>query len=302
MSKSKLCWIIFCALISASVIILCNPAKATISGVHGYKMSSIAPVSCNAGYYFGQEQPGMMFIGSACSINLPENNYVPESGQWKVRTSHTNGTYADTATFYLDETIPINEQDIHTSGSNVNIPMAGRAPADESFCYALISPSGKRYRINSYNGACTGYTPLPPNPPVIPTSCTINNSNALTVDLGTIDRTELPIVPGSGTKKSITVPVSCSGGIDVNVIMKMKYTPITIGSNEVIKSSTNGLGITASYNNTILSTTSNITLALKSGSNTLNFEFDAVRSPSVSASDIETGPYTANAVLEMTQQ
>ncbi|EOI3476487.1 fimbrial protein [Cronobacter dublinensis] len=300
MNRSKLCLTVFFTLISASVNVIYNPAQASITGVHGFRVSNAGDVSCNPGIDYGYEQNGMAFIGNACTLNLPRNNYVPVSGQWKVRATHTNGTYADTAGFYLDENIPIDEQEISTSGSTVNIPR--RAGALQTFCYSLIDPNGKKYRINSYYGSCADNTPLPPNPPIIPTSCTINNSNALTVDLGTIDRTMLPTVPGSGIKKSITVPVSCSGGIDVNVIMKMKYTPITIGSNEVIKSSTNGLGVTASYNSTILSTTSKITLALKSGSNTLNFNFDAVRSPSVAASDIKTGSYTANAVLEMTQQ
>ncbi|MFU2317529.1 fimbrial protein [Rahnella sp. PCH160] len=133
------------------------------------------------------------------------------------------------------------------------------------------------------------------------TSCTLNNGNDLSVNLGTVDRAQMPTVPGSGSMRHIQVPVDCTGG-DVTVNMQLNYTPISLSGGQVIKSSSNGLGVSVVYNSKILSTTDVTPVTFLSGSNSMDLAFQAVRDPAVEIKDVPTGAFTASAVLVMTQQ
>lgn len=86
------------------------------------------------------------------------------------------------------------------------------------------------------------------------------------------------------------------------LFMQLSYTPISVSGTEVVKSSSNGLGVSIIYNDKPLSTTDTTPVTFISGSNTLDLAFEAVRDPAVDSGDIPTGAFSASAVLVMTQQ
>lgn len=235
-----------------------------------------------------------------CGVSLQGTYYVPVSGYYTVGVkavmSDGRSLSGDSSQArYIDASKPLNNQDVNpgTSGS-------WKSDGTTSFdaCDVLKGPDGKIYYLNTY-GKCTG-PKLPPTP-VINTSCTINSGNALSVSLGSLDRATLPTTPSSGSAQHIKIPVSCTGG-DVTVSMNITYTAITIGSTQAVKTSANGVGTAIIYNNAAVSPTSKATINLKSGSNTVDLGFQAIRDSAVAVKDIPTGAFTASAVMVMTQQ
>lgn len=142
---------------------------------------------------------------------------------------------------------------------------------------------------------------MPPTPPEPVISCKINNGNNLDVNLGTLDRAVMPTVPGSGQMQTAQFPVTCTGGA-ASMKMQLNYTPVTVSGSQVISSSVNGVGVAVSYNDIILSPSDVKTMQLAQGTTNVTLKFGAVRNPSVGVGDINTGPFTASAVLVMTQQ
>ena len=84
--------------------------------------------------------------------------------------------------------------------------------------------------------------------------------------------------------------------------MNITYTAITIGSTQAVKTSANGVGTAIIYNNAAVSPTRKATINLKSGSNTVDLGFQAIRDSAVAVKDIPSGAFTASAVMVMTQQ
>ncbi|MER0128313.1 fimbrial protein [Franconibacter daqui] len=212
--------------------------------------------------------------------------------------------------FSLDATIPVQQQNINAtydygSGStnltNVTLYL--------SLCYYLKGPDNIEYlfyetpspRYKDYKCPPGGSGPLPPTPVPQPISCKVNNGNSLSVDLGTLDRANIPTVPGTGDIRSVSFPVTCTNG-SASMKMQLNYTPITVSGSQVVNSSINGLGVAVSYNDKILAPSDVTTKSFSQGTSNVTLKFEAVRNPSVAVSDIKTGPFTASAVLVMTQQ
>lgn len=250
------------------------------------------------GPYWFDEQ--IISTSNGCSIDV--YGYVPHSGNFRVRmrAKSTAGLNlsATSNPFYLDSTTSIASQDvIATTGSGTGV-VRDYGPMTRWWCTYLVDDAGNEYVIDHCRD---GGTPIPPTPPVPDTSCTINNGNVLSVSLGTLERSEIPTSPGSGSAKSIPFAVNCTGG-NVTVNMQLNYTPISVGSSQAVKTSANGVGVAIMYNNKALSTTDITPVTFLQGSNTLNLSFEAVRDSAVNLADIPTGAFTANAVLVMTQQ
>lgn len=238
-----------------------------------------------------------VFRQGRCSVKLQGTYYVPVSGYYTVRVA-TGGSAgcASSSSSYIDASRPLNEQNVNPGTSGMDCHSNGNS--NYQACDTLMGPDGQIYYLNTY-GACRGQT-LPPTP-VVNTSCTINSGNTLSVSLGSLDRATLPTTPSSGTAQHIKIPVSCTGG-DVTVSMNITYTAITIGSTQAVKTSANGVGTAIIYNNAAVSPTSKATINLKSGSNTVDLGFQAIRDSAVAVKDIPTGAFTASAVMVMTQQ
>ncbi|QOV80901.1 fimbrial protein [Enterobacter asburiae] len=235
-----------------------------------------------------------------CAVSLTNTFYVPASGYYTVGIEgvESGGRRIEikaNRAVYIDASKSLNSQDVNP-GTTYGV--SGSANRAIDACDILKAPDGQVYYLNTY-GYCTGQK-LPPTP-VVNTSCSINSGNALSVSLGSLDRAALPATPSSGTAKHIKIPVSCTGG-DVTVSMNITYTAITIGSTQAVKTSANGVGTAIIYNNAAVSPTSKATINLKSGSNTVDLGFQAIRDSTVAVKDIPTGAFTASAVMVMTQQ
>ncbi|EKY3118661.1 fimbrial protein [Cronobacter turicensis] len=261
--------------------------------------------------YFCYDGSGTSSFAAADIVHIAfsgcdySQGYPPHSGNFrnKVIVSGPSGSpvygSATTNPFYLDATKSIAEQSVATTGPSL---VAVTVPANTPWkvCNYLVDDAGKLHYMFDSQIPC-GSNPVPPTPPVPDTSCTINNGNTLSVSLGTLERSEIPTAPGSGSAKSIPFAVNCTGG-NVTVNMQMNYTPISVGSSQAVKTSANGVGVSVLYDNKPLSTTDITPVTFLQGSNTLNLSFEAVRDAAVKLEDIPTGAFTANAVLVMTQQ
>ncbi|MDI7383819.1 fimbrial protein [Cronobacter dublinensis] len=277
-------------------------ANAMVNGVHGIHYSSSAPVECYANP--SKIDSGSYFKGNACNIFI--SGYVPVSGKYKVRlTLDTNNhDHADSTFGYFDSTKDLASQTVTLSSSNVSIPFTSEYALHA--CYLLVDEAGREWSLPVGDGrGCSGYTPIPPIPPAPTVSCTINNSGALSVDFGSLERTSLPTVPGTGQIQSKQIPVVCtssSSSSTINMSMKVNYTSITVSGTQVIKTSSNGVGVSVLYNNQVLASGSAKNIVFNTGSNSLTLGFEAVRNPTVSVGDVPTGSFSASAVMVMTMQ
>ncbi|MBT1713257.1 fimbrial protein [Enterobacter dykesii] len=283
----------------AFVIVMLMCQGSTTATVMGFSVDG----SCGLPRYVPARSGGMAdmhtFDQGKCGVNLQGTYYVPVSGNYTVGLARvSNGVRTDLfamSTRYISATKPLNNQDVNP-GTYSTWKYNGATSFDA--CDTLKAPDGKIYFLNTY-GQCTGQKL--PITPVVNTSCTINSGNALSVSLGSLDRATLPTTPSSGTAKHIKIPVSCTGG-DVTVSMNITYTAITIGSTQAVKTSANGVGTAIIYNNAAVTPTSKATINLKSGSNTVDLGFQAIRDSAVAVKDIPTGAFTASATMVMTQQ
>lgn len=295
-------------LLFAMLILGVQSAQANINGVYGVdgRRSGNTCVDSNTWYAwtFSSENYKLM---SSCSITT--NSYVPKNGNYQVEFIVFNGISnqvlvdARSAFFYVDATKTIAQQSIQALSSATD-SYSGSSNGT-IICMYLVDDANHKYTPTSGTGCSGGggggSSVLPPTPPEPETSCTINNGNALNVNLSTIDRAQLPTTPGSGAMQHIQIPVECTGG-DVTVNMQLNYTPITIGSNQIVKSTANGLGVSVVYGNNVLSSSDVTPVTFLAGSNTVDLAFQAVRDPVVAIKDVPTGSFTASAVLVMTQQ
>ncbi|WP_312974573.1 fimbrial protein [Atlantibacter sp.] len=245
-------------------------------------------------------------VGYECYQYHPAG-YPPHSGEYRLRERiYYLGAVALENTsepFYLDATKTVDQNSVRIETQTTTASAPEVNVSQQMFmCAWLVDESGTEYSTAS-SSYCRdqGGEPLPPTPPAPDISCTFNNSNDLTVRLGTIDRAELPILPDSAAAKSVQIPVECTGG-DVTVSMKLNYNPMALGSSQAVKTTANGVGVAISYNDIPISTTDTTTLNFLEGSNTLDLDFQAVRDSAVNVADIPTGGFTASAAVVMTQQ
>ncbi|EOY5377457.1 fimbrial protein [Cronobacter dublinensis] len=304
-------------LILLSMIYVGQVQAGTINSVPG--ISSTRGLQCWEGLAPVVFDEDVKFVANRCTLSVPSNNYVPESGQYKLKVElrgiyplHTQQDWTYSAnTVTVDANIPIGNQNLTFSGGGKSIQPALQN-GDGIMCFYLIPQSGKyagqTYYINGilpvqYAYYCDSGSvgPLPPTPPQPVISCKVNNANSLDVNLGTLDRAVIPTVPGSGQPQSAQFPVTCTGGA-ASMKMQLNYTPITVSGSQVVNSSINGLGVAISYNDKILAPSDITTMQFPEGNTDVTLKFEAVRNPSVEVGDIKTGPFTASAVLVMTQQ
>lgn len=276
---------------------VCSPqALATISGAPGVYLGGVAPwntVFCDAMTGSVALNDSSAYIkGNACNLQLGSEDMVPVSGMYSVRLT-VSGTTVTSSQANFDASRPINQQNIRVSSSDSPRLYSGSGAKLVSACYYLVASTGQVYGLSPGCG-----TPLPP--PAPPIACTINNGNTFSVNFGEIDRTTLPTKPGGEKKLNKEIPVICTGG-DVTMNMKVSYIPVSMNGTELIKTSTDGLGVAISYNGQTLTTTDTKEIGLLEGSNTLLIGFEALRNSAIAAENIATGTFTASATMIMTQ-
>lgn len=285
----------------------CPPASANVANGNGLWENGRS--LCTQGVGRTTKTTDMYITGNACSVPFAYA-YVPKSGSYFLRfhvVSESNPSvreYSDSTSFYLDATKALADQEDSISLTTRDKTLQKSYGGTVLFCNALVDTAGKEYALTTDAVECADAQPLPPTPTPPDTSCSINNSKALAVHFGTIERTDLSTEPGVGNtaKKSYQIPVTCTGGVNVPVAMHLaSYSVLTINNTNIIQTTTTGLGVAVMYNDKVL-TSKNVLLTLKTGSNTIELDFQAVRDPKVAVEAVNSGYFTANAVLVMTQQ
>ncbi|EOV9017948.1 fimbrial protein [Cronobacter muytjensii] len=310
-----MCKYLVSLIIALSVLMSVPLVQAgTLRGVPGIRSAGDAGglyTDCPDGYNHAVIGKDPSWVGGACTLSVPSGNYVPVSGNYSMRIEvigvaplQTSRDLTKTDAVWIDASKPIGDQNLTFSGGSK--PFTNPYLHDGEGYYCLyLEGNGGIYSINlpEFSWYCSSYTPgpLPPTPPQPVISCKVNNSNNLDVNLGTLDRAVIPTVPGSGQPQSAQFPVTCTGGA-ASMKMQLNYTPITVSGSQVVNSSINGLGVAVSYNDKILAPSDITTMQFPEGNTDVTLKFEAVRNPSVEVADIKTGPFTASAVLVMTQQ
>lgn len=260
-----------------------------------------------------KDYSGVYYVGG--TMIFDSNAYPPESGRYGLALYLCTDVHnicgpsvaywhaPVTQYAYLSASLTLAEQNIPVNTGTIPPPPYLKYTGETYLCYALISDSGKAYGNLPNSASCYGggVTPVPPTPPTTST-CSINNGNDINVDLGTLDRAQMPTTPGGGTPKTVPISVVCSGDVAASVNMKLNYTPVTMGSTQAIPTSTTGVGVAVSYNDAVLTPSDSKPISFIIGSNTVNLDFAAIRDPAVAVKDIAAGAFTASAVLVMTQQ
>lgn len=171
-----------------------------------------------------------------------------------------------------------------------------RMPYDGGICITLISPDGKEYAPKGSGWFCQDVVELPSTPPAN-SKCTFNSDNELNVSLGSLERSEIATNAQSGPSVSKTFPVVCTGDKAHSFYMSFMYTPGSIGGQEIVSSSTSGLGVAILYGGKVMGPKNWSRVDFLSGSNSLTLEFRAVRDSNERL--IKTGDFKANAVMVM---
>lgn len=286
----------------------------TIGGVPGIRSIGGANgiyTSCPDGFYPAFLGKDPEWVGGACTLNVP-TGYIP-SGRYKMRVEvwgleglNCCMDWTETNDLYIDASKSIGDQNLIFSGGSRPFAYPQLFKEGQGAYCVYLKGNGSLYIISGTSGRLylcekDSPLPLPPTPPQPVISCSINSGNSLSVNLGTLDRAVIPTVPGSAQTQTAQFPVTCTGGA-VSMKMQLNYTPVTVSGTQVINSSVNGVGVAVSYNDKILSPSDVTTMQLAQGTTSVTLKFGAVRNPSVAVGDIKTGPFTASAVLVMTQQ
>ena len=234
-------------------------------------------------------------------------SYVPYDGEYKIREHICSSSVqarcsVKSSSMYIDsaKTNNINsKQDINSQG--INWGGNGRSlsvPYSFNMCFTLVSSDGHEWSKQT-GTECSDASTLP----TVPAICTINYNDDLPVAFGNVERNSISAQVG-GTDKKITktVPVQCTGDSALTMSMTFKYTPMSVGGDQVVQTSTQGLGVAILYNGKAMKPTDAVDMAFQPGASQFDLEFEAVRSPSVAENNIAAGDFSANAVLVMTEK
>lgn len=188
---------------------------------------------------------------------------------------------------------------VGSQGLNFGGPSIMNHPAmDVTVCYELEVPDIWGVGGPASSGPwCSDSHPMPPNP--VNAECTVGG-NSLDVNLGEIERDKISTVPGTGDNKHYLIPVECKNGDEIQMNLQFTYTPLSIGGQNVVKTSSEGLGVAIIYNDSVVSPLVDIPLTFTSGTNNLDLAFGAVHDSTVNIDDVPTGSFNASAVLILT--
>lgn len=233
--------------------------------------------------------------------------YVPFTGPYKVRAYFCPSTTRKTCTmsastqvmdtvksWYIDSATKIDSKNYDFGG------YSGTLTTSSNACYALIDSEDNAWRDkNAY--MCQDATILPDTP----ATCQINGDENLNVDMGTIERNEIPAEPMTQTTGAVekTFKLSCVRDGGVNLSTTFQFTPITINGVELVSTTSANIGVAIFYRGKMMGPSSEpLEESFSSGETPLDMSFQVVRNPDVPLKDIPVGPFTASAVMVMTKQ
>lgn len=297
------------------------PGYCSFQDDGGYAIGPTSYGACgwtagSGSYYGSQQKAGFSATGTNPG---DDHSYVPVSGNYVLQLyvcTRMSPYYSnmDTCsvkqgrlgngggTFYLESTIPIAKQKISNNISTTSIPSGIRSVSacivimnkDTYIGYAGERVGGTQY-IFPY---CPDGVPFSPQP----AGCKFNDDLDLDVNLGTLERSEIAVQPGTSVPVTKDINISCTGNIPYNANMKLEFTPISVSNEQVISTSTTGLGVAVLYNGKAIQPGKTFPLSYQPGIHTLTLGFEAVRDPAMAVADLKTGDFTANAVLVFTEQ
>ncbi|QQO74543.1 fimbrial protein [Morganella morganii] len=238
--------------------------------------------------------------------------YVPVSGNFELKVywcslpknmdtcSKSSGTLLISGgVVRLESSISLREQLIITGNKTIESPSQG------GYCITLEDvDTGYEYKGNMGYGPdgrgkfCADAHKLPVEPP----KCTLNGGTDLDIQLGKLERTDIAVKSGTTTPVTKDISIKCDGNIAYNANMKLEFTPISVSNEQVVSTSTTGLGVAVLYNGKAIQPGQTFPLSYQPGIHTLKLGFEAVRDPAIAATDLKTGDFTANAVLVFTEQ
>jgi hypothetical protein len=256
---------------------------------------------------------GLQTFLSMLDYQVEDNNTVPEEGDYLINiflcsaskgaqcsaTSY-RGFITSQNTIHLLPNIPLSQQNTDFGPGTRWTEMDDDTKI--TMCLALDNVNNnKKYTDSNLPYQCAGAIPLTP---VVPSTCSLNSSQGLTVAFNEIDRADISTTPASQTTGNVekTIPVTCTGESAFTVKTKFTFTPITVSNNQVVASSNPNLGVAIIYNGKVVSPTDVFDETYQLGTNNINLEFQVVHDSSVATKDIATGDFSASAVMVMTQQ
>jgi hypothetical protein len=285
----------------------CLVENDTTKTVNGLCMSTTYPTGMPV---FNGKQTFLSML----DYQVEDNNTVPEEGDYfldvilcpvsKAAQCGPNsgwvGFVVAQNTIHLLPNIPLSQQNTDFG------PGATWTEMDDASQITMCLVIGKHntnlfYSDSNLPYQCATATPLAP---VVPSTCSLNSSQGLTVAFNEIDRSDISTTPASQTSGNVekTIPVTCTGETAFTVKTKFNFTPITVSNNQVVASSNPNLGVAIIYNGKVVSPTDVFDETYQLGTNNINLEFQVVHDSSVATKDIATGDFSASAVMVMTQQ
>jgi len=262
----------------------------------------------NVPYLYGKK---MYFggVGTRVWRTFLDNVYPPVSGQYRIRFSFcptdiprsTPGCSIATRSQYITSSQPIwlsSSTNMASDSIAFGVTPILRPGVSGTGCVTIVDSLDVEWRFGN-NGLVCGDAHALPN---IPAKCYINFGEDLNVNLGTLERADIATRPQTTSTVKKQVSVLCTRDAGTTLKMQFQYTPLNIGGQSLVKTSTNGLGIAVSYNGKVMSPTDTVTQTYGVGYTNFDLEFEAVRDPNMKLQEISAGDFTANAVMVMTEQ
>lgn len=266
----------------------------------------------NTGAYYGNGQTVSFLYDNGGGNTGDGQAYVPKSGYYVTKVywcaypdnmdtcSKAAGSIILVGdSVWLEQSKSFDEQKIFNNDQTKKAPSAG------GYCFTIEdTETGYEYRGNMGYGPdsrgkfCGDAHRLPVEPP----KCTLNGGTDLDVRLGELERSDIGVKPGTTTPVTKDISIKCDGNIAYNANMKLEFTPISVSNEQVISTSTTGLGVAVLYNGKAVQPGQTFPLSYQPGIHTLTLGFEAVHDPAIAATDLKTGDFTANAVLVFTEQ
>ncbi|HDS3819125.1 fimbrial protein [Morganella morganii] len=266
----------------------------------------------NTGAYYGDGQSISLLYGNGGGNTGDSRAFVPKSGYYIVKVywcgrpdtmdtcSKANGSLILIGDrVWLEQSKSFDEQKIFNHDKTQKAPSAG------GYCFTIEdTETGYEYRGDMNYGPdnrgkfCGDAYKLPVEPP----KCTLNGGTDLDVNLGKLERMDIAVKSGTTTPVTKDISIKCDGNIVYDANMKLEFTPISVSNEQVISTSTTGLGVAVLYNGRTVQPGQTFPLSYQPGIHTLKLDFEAVRDPAIAATDLKTGDFTANAVLVFTEQ
>lgn len=266
----------------------------------------------NTGAYYGDGQSISLLYGNGGGNTGDSRAFVPKSGYYIVKVywcgrpdtmdtcSKANGSLILIGDrVWLEQSKSFDEQKVFNHDKTQKAPSAG------GYCFTIEdTETGYEYRGDMNYGPdnrgkfCGDAYKLPVEPP----KCTLNGGTDLDVNLGKLERMDIAVKSGTTTPVTKDISIKCDGNIVYDANMKLEFTPISVSNEQVISTSTTGLGVAVLYNGRTVQPGQTFPLSYQPGIHTLKLDFEAVRDPAIAATDLKTGDFTANAVLVFTEQ